>query len=371
MIDSRFILLEGMPSTGKTTMARFLRTQMERNRIDATWIHEIAQPHPLLFFDEASLTLDEFRRLITAYPQAAEILSRIATVRRSAVGICLTEVEWNYRDAIGEDAYQALLGHDSLYLPLDRYTAVALEKWECFVSEALQKRDEVFVVDSAIFQFQIFTFLLKRGAYEELQHFIDQLAEIIKPLDPCLVFLHREDAEASIAYLENDRGTEYLEYIWTRDKDYPYYADLPPGAESFKRFLREYGCFVDRLYQRFTAQKLSLNVSDGQWIRHEDEMLAFLELERIPDPEASPRDGMYINEEHGFVIEVNGISIVDPNGNTRPLHLKSENEFYVDWIPTILRFEENKIIIAGSQTGSRWTTTGLVFRRINPRGGCI
>jgi len=55
---------------------------------------------------------------------------------------------------------------------------------------------------------------------------------------------------------------------------------------------------------------------------------------------------------------------LDPNGNTRPLYLKSRNEFYIDWIPTILRFEDDKIIISGSSTGSRWTTTGLVYSRL-------
>ena len=56
MIDSQLILLEGMPSTGKTTNARFIHIQLERNNINAKWIHEITNPHPLSFFDEAGLT---------------------------------------------------------------------------------------------------------------------------------------------------------------------------------------------------------------------------------------------------------------------------------------------------------------------------
>lgn len=49
MIGTQLILLEGMPSTGKTTNSRFIQVQLERNQINAEWIHEVAMPHPVLF----------------------------------------------------------------------------------------------------------------------------------------------------------------------------------------------------------------------------------------------------------------------------------------------------------------------------------
>jgi len=363
VIDSQLILFEGMPSTGKTTNARFIHIQLERNNINAKWIHEITAPHPVTFYDEAYLTHDEYDTFSKTHPQAADILNSIAVFKKNTVAIPLREIEWSYRDKIGEDVYQALMELDAWKLPLDVYKKFALEKWAHFTEKALENRDEVFIIDSAIFQFQIFNFLFKNRPYEELQSFIDQIIDIIQPLNPCLFYLCRENAEASIDYLENDRGTSYLEYIWQRDKDQPYYLGKPLGAESFKQFLRDYANMADLLFNHFPARKMSLDISDGNWACHEDEILSFLDAKRIQDPNASPQNGVYTNEELGFVISVDGLLITDPNGNTRPLYLKSRNEFYVDWIPTILRFEDKKIIISGSQTGSRWTTTGLVYTK--------
>ena len=361
MIESQLILLEGMPSTGKTTNARFIHTQLERNNINAKWIHEITAPHPVTFYDEAYFTRGEYDSFIKSYPQAADILNNIAVYKKNTVAIPLREIEWSYRDRIGEDAYQALMEFDAWELPLEAYKKFALEKWAHFTGKALENRDEVFIIDSAIFQFQIFTFLLKNRPYEELHSFIDRIIDIIRPLNPCLFYFHRENAGASVNYLENDRGTSYLEYIWKRDKDRPYYIGKPPGAEGFKQFLLDYANMSDLLFNQFPTRKISLDISDGNWVRHEDKMLAYIDIKRIQDTDASPHNGVYINEELGFVIIVDGLSITDPYGNTRPLHLKSHNEFYVDWIPTILRFENRGIIITGSQTGSRWTTTGLVY----------
>ena len=369
MINSRLILFEGMPSTGKTTNARFMQIQLERNGIDARWIHEIAMPHPILFFDEAVLTHDEYNRFIQAFPQSAAIVNTIADFRKNTVGIPLTPIEWNHMDTIGEDAYQALKKFDVWNFSLDAYKNVALEKWARFVENASVNRNSVYIIDSAAFQYQIFTFLFKNKLFKELHGFVDKIFNIIKPLNPCLIFLHRKHAEASIDYLEDMRGTSYLEYIWQRDKDQPYYTGKPPGAESFKQFLRDYAAMADLLFESFTGRKVAVNISDGNWTGCEDEMLSFLHAKRMPNPDVYPPGGVYVNEAFGYTITVDAMSITDPNGETRPLHIKSSNEFYVDWIPTILIFKNGCIITSGSQTGSRWTTTGLVYNKCHSYRG--
>jgi len=200
MIDTQLILLEGLPSTGKTTNARFIHIQLERNNIDAKWIHEITAPHPVTFYDEAYYTHDEYDKFLKTYPQVADILNSIAVFKKSTVAIPLREIQWSYIDKIGEEVYQALLEFDAWKFPLDVYKKFALEKWVHFTEKALRNRDEVYIIDSAIFQFQIFTFLFQNRPYEELQSFIDRIVDIIRPLNPCLVFLHRENTETTIDY---------------------------------------------------------------------------------------------------------------------------------------------------------------------------
>ena len=363
MIDSKLIMVEGLPSTGKTTNARFIHIQLERNRINAEWIHEVAMPHPVLFFDEVGMTYGEYDRFIELYPESADILHHVAVFRNETVGIHLPEIQWNYKDEMNENVYQALLEYDVWNFPLDVYVKFALEKWERFTEKALSTWDKVFIMDSAIFQFQIFSFLFKNRPYEELQYFIKQIIEIIKPLKPCLIYLHRENTEATIDYLENDRGASYLEYIWNRDKDQPYYAGKMPGAESFRQFLRDYAGMAAKLFDSFPANKTSLDISDGNWTCRENEMLSFLGISRMPSPDAFPPNGVYTNETLGLVIRVDGLTITDPTEKTRKIFPKSHNEFYVDWLPTVLRFEDKKIVIAGSQICERWTTTGMIYEK--------
>jgi len=361
MIDTQLIMLEGLPSTGKTTNARFIHIQLERGNINAHWVHEVALPHPVLFFDEAGFTHDEYGRFIKIYPEAASTLNNMAVFKKNTVGITLPEIEWRHMDNIGSVAYQALLEYDVWNFPLEKYKVFALDKWAHFAENALGSRGTVFIIDSALFQFQIFSFLFQNRPYEELAEFVGQITETILPLNPCLIYLHRDDTEATINYLENDRGASYLEYLYDRDKNQPYYIGRQPGAGSFKQFLRDYAIMAGKLFDAFPAKKISLEISNGGWAGREDEMLAFIGAGRVPGPEAAPPNGVYINSELGFVIKINGLSFTDPTGKERKLYVKSQNEFYVDWLPTVLRFENGKIIISGSQVAERWTTTGLEY----------
>lgn len=364
MIDSRLILLEGMPSTGKTTNSRFIQTQLEGQGIGTEWIHEIAMPPPLLFFDEAGFTQEEYRNFIKEHPTVAGILDQISGVRENTVSVNLNLIQWYYKDEFDPTAYQALSPFDIWEFPVEKYKRFALDKWRCFAERVLKDEGKVYIVDSAIFQYQIFRFLFDRQSDDELQHFVRQLEEIIKPLHPSLLFFYRENGEATIDYLEKDRGTSYLEYLYQRDKNRPYYRDKPGGAEGFKQFLRDYNARANRLFHSFGGNKLSLEISKGNWADLEDEMLSFLGVRRTTKIEACAPSGTYKNSELGYSIRVENLFIIDPDGTKRKLTPKSPNEFYVDWLPVVLRFEKDKIVMVGSQISDRWSTTGMQYDRV-------
>ena len=61
-----------------------------------------------IVFNEACLTLSEYDLFLNKYREAAEIFNQIAVFRKNTVGIDLLEIEWNYLDAIGIDAFGEL-----------------------------------------------------------------------------------------------------------------------------------------------------------------------------------------------------------------------------------------------------------------------
>lgn len=365
MENTRLIMLEGLPGTGKSTNSHFLSMQLPQEGKTVKWIHEVARPHPVLFFDEASLTYDEYQSIVNKHPQSERILNQIAVFRKQTVGIDLLGIEWNYIDEIGMNAFQALREYDVWTFPLGKYIEVALEKWAFFTETALKKADDVYILDSGVFQYQIFTFLLQNTPYKKMEQFILNLIKIVKPFNPALLYFYRENARDTVDFLEKLRGNEFLEHIWERDKAKPYYKDKPKGAEGHRQFLMDYADIARRLFDMADCRKLSIEITNQDWRAYEDEMLSFLGAERKPYLDVLPPNGIYRNEVLCLDFEVNELLMKDPYGKERILTPKSDCEFYVECLPVILRFDGlDRIIISGGQICELWTTTGTQFVRV-------
>lgn len=366
MIDSKLILLEGLPSTGKSTNSSFILSQLNYNGISARWVHEVARPHPTLYFDEACLNYTEYNSLIEEYPAVKIVLDRIAVFRDKTIGIDLLELEWNYINDIGEEALNEIKQYDVWKFPLEKYIEVTLEKWEYFVRQALKESDKVILLDSSIFQYQIFTFLLKNVTYECIEEFIAKLFEIIRPLKPSLIYLWRKKTEDTIVFLEKERGQQFMKAIWERDQHEPYYQNRPNGLQSYIEFLLDYGNWAYKLFESAPCRKISIDITEGNWSGYEQEMLSFLDIKHKTYPEITMYEGIYENEYPGFRLEVNNLVLTDPNGGIRKLIPKAKDEFFVQYLPVVLRFESaDKIVISGDQICERWTTLGTVFEKID------
>jgi len=303
MVDTRLIMLEGLPSTGKSTNSDYIRMQLERNGNNVKWIHEVASPHPLFLFFE----------------------------------ICSC---------------------------LKKHENAVLEKWEHFARMALHDKDTVFILDSSIFQAQIFTYLWNNAPYERLESFVDKLCHIVKCLNPSLIYLYRKNSEDTIEYLEENRGRQYLLNIYERDKSRPYYQDKPKGAEGFKQFLRDYANYAKSLFDSVDCKKLSIEISEADWTTYENMMLSFLEIENIPCLEFFPLNGVYRNVEFGYEIIVDRLTIIDPDGNRKKLTPKTADEFYAECLPMILRFETEQLVMTGLQINAHWSTTGMRYVKV-------
>jgi hypothetical protein len=303
--NTRLVMFEGLPGSGKSTNSYFSFMQLEQNDKKVKWIHEVAHPHPII---------PEF---------------------------------------------------DNWVMPLDEYKNFVLKKSVCFVKNNIHEDLDFLLLDSGIFQFHIFNFLLKNTPYYELKNFIDKIINEITPLNPCLIYLYRNNVEDSISFLEKSRNLKSFERIWERDRFQPYYNDKPEGAEGFKQFLRDYAVIAEQLYETIDCRKHLIDISSHDWMLYEDKILSFLGIERKSYPNTLPSNGIYKNEILNMVIEVNGLSIIDPEGKERKLTPKSNYEFYVECLPVILNFSESKkIIITGAQIIAQWTTLGMQYIKI-------
>ena len=362
---NRLMMLEGLPGTGKTTNSYRLFEQMARNGRDVRWLHEVSQPHPTLFFSESCLTKEEYRLFLEKHPDAAEMLNGIAEIRTTTVGI-------DYLSAIrrmpGQEKaawYQELLQYDAMDFPLERYEPAALEKWEALVSAAL-KNDTVYILDSSVFQYQIFTYLLNGAGYPRLAGFVQRVMKMLKPLHPALIYLYRENTEDAIAFIERQRGIKDLESTWERDKEQPYYRNKQQNVTAFFDFLKDYADCASRLYDEAECDKIKIEITAQNWRLYEEEMLRFVGIARKEPPPYKAKDGTYVNAALGASFSIEDGILTDPEGGRRKLSPKSQTEFFMEGLPeTLVFFTEDSFLLCGQQIIPQWSEEGTVYKRKN------
>ena len=363
-MNNRLILLEGLPGTGKSTNSFKIYEQLYRNGKKVDWIHEVSGPHPVLFFTESCMSKEEYQKFKMKYHEIAELLDEVAEVRKTTVGIDQDTISRRLQEAQEQAWYQELLQYDAFPKSLDCYELQALEKWEAFAKKALEDEETVFIIDSSIFQYQIFTYLLKQEPYERLKTFVCRIAEYIKPLNPMLIYLYREHVEDSIAFLKEQRGEQDLVSTWKRDKGAPYYQNKQDVVTAFYDFLKDYARYAEDLFETLEFDKRKIEISADNWRAYEDEILELLDIHRVEMPKYKASDGTFENAERGFSFTIKDNVIQDPEGVERCLTPKSQDEFFVEGIPTILRFlGDTSIKLLGRQIMAKWTETGTVYTK--------
>ncbi|KQL54923.1 hypothetical protein AN964_16390 [Heyndrickxia shackletonii] len=362
-MHSKIIFLEGLPSTGKSTNSRILLSQFESNGYHAKWVHEMARPHPTLFFYESCLTYNEYQSLVQRYPNSSNILNRVKRTRNKYIAFDLLEIEWNR--FLDEEVLHALKQFDVWNFPLEKYIDVALDKWEDFAQQ-IRKQDQIILLDSSIFQFQIYTFLLENASFSLLETFLSKIYGLLREFNPVLIYFYRDNVNDTITYMEEDRGIQFFINIWERDQHLPYYQNRPKGANGYKEFLRDYQKTAEKLFEIFPFKKLPFEISEGNWSKYVQMILSELEIILTEISVSSLPVGKYVNEELGFEIRLEGSFMIDPTGTRKCLYKKTENEYYIENLPVILYLETpDKLVIKGEQLCDRWTTLGLVYRRID------
>ena len=365
---NRLILLEGLPGTGKTTNSYRLYEQLVRNGREVRWLHEVSQPHPTLFFSEACLTKEEYRRFTEKYPEAAETLGGIAEIRATTVGIDYLTAARRLPGQENAAWIQELLRYDVMGFPLERYEPAAQEKWEAFARAALQD-DVIYLLDGSVFQYQIFTYLLNGAEYPRLAGFVRGIMNLLRPLHPALIYLYRENAGDSIAFLERQRGIGDLESTWKRDKARPYYRNRQQDVTAYFDFLRDYADWASRLYDESECEKLKIEVTTQNWGLYEAKMLRFLGIPRRDAPACRAKDGTYVNAALGASFSIKDGVLTDPEGARRRLSPKSPTEFFIEGLPETLCFiGDGAVQLRGQQIIPRWTETGADYTREADRG---
>lgn len=228
MRKTRFIFVEGIMGSGKSTTAWFLTEQLQRYQIAAHFMPEgpsIDEPkHPL----------------------------RAATELPHPNGV------W----------------HD---VTIEDYIERSLQKWRAFMCEA-QQSSTVTVCDGLLFHGNMTDLLLMNADPSVLHHYVTQLIECIHALNPVVIYFSHLDISYALRTVCDIRGSEWERYQinWKVASPYGTQRSLY-GFDGLVQLYQVYCAICDDIFSQLALPKLAIR-NEGNWAVYYHDILAFLQL---------------------------------------------------------------------------------------------
>lgn len=216
-MNSRLILVEGIPGAGKTTTARKIKEKLIDEGKEAI-LYEEGMSHPADMAWNACLKEDEYNDFIKKCSEMwegskksiskEELISRIQRQTRiedNNVILAYTKIDFP------EDCYWSLIGDVASKeicdgrKSLDEFRDIHLRRWSKFADQALLN-DNIYIFECAFLQNHIFELL---GVYEksdeEIYLYLKSLLETVKSLSPSIVYIEPSSVEDIIIQAANER----------------------------------------------------------------------------------------------------------------------------------------------------------------------
>lgn len=194
MKNSKLILFEGIPGSGKTTTSQQLFNHLLEDGVPAKlYIEGSEHPIDLPFF--AYLTKDEYNDLLYKFPQHAEWIKVNSIIENDYVLIPYKEPALNpWNDELMEYLKSKEFCYsDKPVVPFKVFKRVFYKRFERYVA-SMANSDTVTIFESVLFQHQIHDIhrLYPEITENEIIEYLKELAILIYPLNPVLFYITQD-----------------------------------------------------------------------------------------------------------------------------------------------------------------------------------
>ncbi len=286
------ILVEGFSGSGKSTTAQWLAIQWSRQGRACRWIYEHQASHPV------------------CGPSGVEYRT------------------WN------------------------EFFEERLARWVSFTA-AVQASGTLTILESAFLQHLIMVMLRREVDADMIVAFIRRIGEVIRPLDPRLVYFLEPHPDMAYREICGRRGPAWTETVlgYFERSAFSERRGLR-GFDGLMAYWREHNTVADRAVAELDLDTLVVDPRLRDWTWRRSEIARFLELPPPPDsPRAEPELARYVGRyrvawnseirECSVTLEDGSLVLHDLLWPANRLIWKEANVFYAESWPVELIFEQD------------------------------
>lgn len=203
-MNTKLILLEGIPGSGKTTFARKIAEWYQQRSVTINLFIE-GQLHPADLGWNACIPIELYKDLLTKYASLRNEIENQTVFEGETAIIAYTQIVTDNRDFYKElETFEVYDGRVSD----DVFFKLHYDRWHTFAHKAANK-NELNIFECAFLQNHVNELLFWRNADENtvISHH-NKLLDSVKCLSPILIYLSQTDIRETIQRIARERVSE-------------------------------------------------------------------------------------------------------------------------------------------------------------------
>ena len=278
-MQSKLILFEGIPGSGKSTAAVTLQNFLVSNNFPSHFWREGDFDHPADFEGIARLSKSQFEDLLSHYPELVELIREHTSIRGDDYLLKYRKLQNLYSQEVNQslvDELSLLDVYDGL--PVDEYCRLALDRWQDFCKTA-KGSDEVTLMECCYLQNPLTVMLARHDADPQVarQH-IERLTAIICDLNPLVIYLQPQDVKATLQHVHAERPMEWVDFViwYLTEQEYGRAHNLN-GYEGVIKFYEMRQKLEVEILRSLPIERLVIEHSGNEWEQYNAEIANFVQ----------------------------------------------------------------------------------------------
>lgn len=221
----------------------------------------------------------EYQGLLTRYPELIPFIHEQLTIRGADHLLKYRKLQQLHPQEVPQSLVDEVSRSD-VYdgLPMEEYCRLALDRWQDFVRD-MENSDQITLLECCFLQNPLTVMLARHDASPQAaRKQIADIADIIAPLNPLVIYLHPQNARAALEHVRAERPKEWADFVtwYLTGQAYGTSHDLH-GYEGVIQFYEMRQKLEVEILKGLPVPSLVLEHSGMNWERNDKAIINFVE----------------------------------------------------------------------------------------------
>lgn len=282
MKNTKLIIVEGIPGSGKTSTAKYVKDLLDREGIRSELFSEGNLDHPADFESMACFTEEEYKELIEKYNDYSKVIKENTENKESDYFLCYGKLRNNKGNELPDELFHDIMKFDVCDgLSLNRYKELTLKRWRDFAEKA-NKGDIVYIFECCFIQNPAVIMLARHYTNNtEIINHVLNIESIVKKLNPQLLYFYQSSVRETISRVAEQRDKWWINFVIDYVCNQTYGKTLGlKGFDGAVKFFEDRREIELDVFKQLSIEKVMLDNTEYNWENRYKEIEQFLGINK-------------------------------------------------------------------------------------------